>query len=219
MEKPLDSIEISDLRFDLDKMIKKQEPVELQPTFVINNSQTTQTLSRSIEYTTSTSEYFESTDTMQFGVKFVVKIAPDKAVPPGLNDFSIRVAVGYSGERSETTGRETIETYTDTIEAQVEVSEKSKVDVTITANKNTASVPWSGIETKTYTDGTVVKSKKTGIYKGVHINEVAVQYGEETDLTQEQSCRKRLKSPLRKNQCQPPKMPIHGFANTCESSY
>ena len=50
-------------------MERKSEPVEIQPTFVINNSQVTQILTRSIEYTTSKSEFYETTKEEQYGVK------------------------------------------------------------------------------------------------------------------------------------------------------
>ena len=50
-------------------MERKSEPVEIQPTFVINNSQVTQTLKRSIEYTTTKTEFYETTKEEQFGVK------------------------------------------------------------------------------------------------------------------------------------------------------
>ena len=39
VEKPIDHIETSDIRFDLDRMVREEKPVVVQPTFVINNSQ------------------------------------------------------------------------------------------------------------------------------------------------------------------------------------
>ena len=39
VEKPIDHIKTSDIRFDLDRMVREQKPVVVQPTFVINNSQ------------------------------------------------------------------------------------------------------------------------------------------------------------------------------------
>ena len=50
-------------------MERKSEPVEIQPTFVINNSQVTQILTRSIEYTTTKTEFYETTKEEQYGVK------------------------------------------------------------------------------------------------------------------------------------------------------
>ena len=49
--------------------------------------------------------------------------------------------------------------------------------VTITGKRFTAKVPWTGIQTKTYTDGTITTEKVTGLYTGVSISEIAVQYG------------------------------------------
>ena len=74
VEKPIDRIETSDIRFDLDKMERKSEPVKIYPTFVINNSQVAQTLTRSIEYSWSLSEFYETSKMMQLGVKAVMKI-------------------------------------------------------------------------------------------------------------------------------------------------
>ena len=78
VEKPIDRIETSQIRFDLDKMVRKAEPVEIQPTFVINNSQVTQTLTRTIEYSTSKSEFYETTKTLQWGVNAVFKVEVGK---------------------------------------------------------------------------------------------------------------------------------------------
>ena len=55
-----------------------------------------------------------------------------------------------------------METKTDTIEAQIEISEKSKIAVTITGKRFTAKVPWTGIQTKYYTDGSIATQKVTG---------------------------------------------------------
>ena len=63
---------------------------------------------------------------------------------------------------SQTTGKETVNTKTDTIDAQVEISEKSKIAVTITGTRFTASVPWTGIQTKHYSDGSISTEKVTG---------------------------------------------------------
>ena len=49
-----------------------------------------------------------------------------------------------------------------------------------------AQVPWSGIQTKYYSDGSIAKSKVTGVFTGVSINEIAVQYGREVSLTTEE---------------------------------
>ena len=178
VEKPIDKIETSDIRFDLDKMVRKAEPVEIQPTFVINNSQVTQTLTRSIEYTTTKSEYFERSKSTQLGVKGVLKL--------DLAGVEIELAAGVSRTVTETTGKETVESKTDTIDATIEISEKSKIAVTITGKRYTAKVPWTGYETKYYSDGSKATSKITGMYTGVSINEIAVQYGRETSLTQEE---------------------------------
>ena len=78
VEKPIDRIETSEVRYDLDKMVRKAEPVEIQPTFVINNSQVTQTLTRTIEYSTSKSEFYETTKTLQWGVNAVFKVGVGK---------------------------------------------------------------------------------------------------------------------------------------------
>ena len=178
VEKPIDKIETSEIRFDLDKMVRKAQPVEIQPTFVINNSQVTQTLTRSIEYTTSKSESFERSKSTQLGVQAVMKIAAGGA--------EVEAAIGVSKTVTETTGKETVESKTDTIEATIEISEKSKIAVTITGKKYTAQVPWTGYETKYYSDGSKTTSKVSGLYTGVSINEISVQYGRETSLTQEE---------------------------------
>ena len=98
----------------------------------------------------------------------------------------VEAAIGVSKTVTETTGKETVESKTDTIEATIEISEKSKIAVTITGKKYTAQVPWTGYETKYYSDGSKTTSKVTGLYTGVSINEISVQYGRETSLTQEE---------------------------------
>ena len=98
----------------------------------------------------------------------------------------MEMSAGVSTETTQITGEESIQTKTDTIDVSLEISEKSKIAVTITGKRFTAKVPWTGIETKHYSDGTIVTSKVTGMYTGVSINEIAVQYGRETSLTQEE---------------------------------
>ena len=178
VEKPIDHIETSDIRFDLDRMVREAKPVVVQPTFVINNSQVTQKLTRSIDYSTTKSESFETTKTTQMGVRAVLKVS--------FKQVTASLKAGISRTTTQVTGEETAETKTDTIDAQIEISEKSKIAVTITGKRFTAKVPWTGIQTKYYTDGTITTEKVTGIYTGVSINEIAVQYGRETSLTQEE---------------------------------
>ena len=178
VEKPVDRIETSEIRFDLDKMVRKAQPVEIQPTFVINNSQVTQTLTRSIEYSVSKSEYYETTKSLQLGVNAVLKLESGTA--------KTTVKAGFSRTTSQTTGKETVKTKTDTIDAQVEISEKSKIAVTITGTRFTATVPWTGIQTKHYSDGSISTEKVTGMYTGVSISEISVQYGREVSLTTEE---------------------------------
>lgn len=132
VEKPIDKIETSDLRFDLDKMERKREPVEIQPTFVINNSQVNQILTRTIEYSTSSSEYYETTNEEQFGVKAVMKI--------NKSGIEMKMKAGIDLTTAHTTGKETVETKTDEISAQIEISGKSKIAVTITGQRYTARV-------------------------------------------------------------------------------
>ena len=97
-----------------------------------------------------------------------------------------KLLTGYSTVSETITGKETTETKTDTIEAQIEISEKSKIAVTITGQRYTAKVPWTGFQTKYYTDGSITTSTVTGVFTGVQINEIGVQYGRETSLTQEE---------------------------------
>ena len=130
------------------------------------------------KYSTSKTESFETTKITQAGVRAVLKVSYQQA--------SVSLKAGISRTTTQVTGKETVETKTDTIEAQIEISEKSKIAVTITGKRFTAKVPWTGIQTKYYTDGTITTEKVTGVYTGVSINEIAVQYGRETSLTQEE---------------------------------
>ena len=87
-----------------------------------------------------------------------------------------KFAAGFSQKTTHTTGEEKVETKTDTIEAQIEISEKSKIAVTITGKRFTAKVPWTGIQTKYYTDGSIATQKVTGTVFAMELFEYGSYY-------------------------------------------
>ena len=56
------------------------------------------------------------------------------------------------------------------------------MSVTVIADRFSSNIPFVATIKKYYFDGTTSISKTEGIYKGVHINDVFVQYGENKQL-------------------------------------
>ena len=79
-------------------------------------------------------------------------------------------------------GSDNVESTTKSITAAMEIPDSHKMTVTIVANKWKTTVPYSATLTKTFYDGSKSKHLISGIYKGVNIDEVKVEYGEITPL-------------------------------------
>ena len=59
----------------------------------------------------------------------------------------------------------------------MEIPDSHKMEVAIVANKYTTNVPYSATLEKRFYDGSSSKQKISGVFKGVNIDEVKVDYG------------------------------------------
>ena len=64
----------------------------------------------------------------------------------------------------------------------MEIPDSHKMEVVIVANKYKTNVPYSATLTKKFYDGSQSKQIISGMYEGVSIHEVKVEYGEITPL-------------------------------------
>ena len=68
----------------------------------------------------------------------------------------------------------------------MQVSEESKAHVSIISNRYEMDIPYTGILTKWYADGTIAKENVRGTYKSVDFAEFAVNYGREEKISFEE---------------------------------
>lgn len=178
-EKPINKMLMKDVRYDMERAKKTAKPVEMFPTFVINNSQVRQALSRTLTYTVEKTTMFETSETIQGGVE--AKISHKV---PGVGKIWGSVEIGLKNTKSF--NKKVVTTETDSITAVMQVSEESKAHVSITANKYEMDIPYTGILTKWYADGSVTKEFTRGTYKSVDFAEFAVNYGREEKISFEE---------------------------------
>ena len=174
--------------YDLDSAeYEKKPPQNLNMLTVINRSHIPQNIAKTVEYTTA------STSAWSFGVAIgtgttVSLLDKDKDFgkdkKPGVT-VSVSVNLEIETEVSFNYGQETTEETTDSVEVAMEISWTSKMSVTLVADKFTSNIPFVATMKKYYFDGTTAVSKTEGIFKGVHVSNVHVQYGENKQLDEE----------------------------------
>ena len=169
-EKPISKMTMKNIKFDLNSVTKTAKPVELSPTFLINYSHIPQTTTRTITYTDEKSSSFSFGVEMSIGISFEAEVSIPLIGSTGVS-FSASASVSYS------TGEEKTETQVDSIEASIEVPDISKIRAAVVANRYTTKMSYTAELTKIYYDGEESTELIQGVYDGVNINEVQVQYG------------------------------------------
>ena len=174
-EKPVSKVIVTDIRYEMSKATyQKKPPQNLNALTVINRSHIPQNIAKTVEYTTSSSSEYSFGVGIGFGTE-VTLFETEKKIGPA--KIEVGVTGTYETEHTFSYGQsETVET-TDTIEIGMEISWTSKMTVTISADKFTSNIPFIATMKKYYFDGTTGTSTTDGIFKGVHMSNVHVQYG------------------------------------------
>ena len=184
-EKPIDKIVIVDISYDLNNAgFEKKPPEDLNVLTVINHSHIPQNIAKTIEYTTSTSESWALGTAVAIGTTMEI-LAVEKETPQV--KFGLKATANIKAEGSFSYGKEVVTEKTDSIEIGMEISWTSKMSVTLVADKFKTNIPFVATLKKYYFDGTTSTGKTEGIYNGVHINNVNVQYGENRQLGEDDS--------------------------------
>ena len=95
-------------------------------------------------------------------------------------------------------GKESVESVTKSITAAMEIPDYHRMEVVIVAQQYKTTVPYSATLTKKFYDGSKSKQIISGMYKGVDIDEVKVEYGKITPLasiTEVESRKRRQATP------------------------
>ena len=178
-EKPVISTKISEITYDLENMEKSADPVEMNTAVLENYSHIPQTVTRTISYTEEKTFSFDMGGSVESGLTVEVELGFSIPTPvPGVQvktDIGVEVSVvsteGFTSGKSET------ESTTKSITAAMEIPDSNKMTVAIVANKYKTNVPYTATLEKRFYDGTKSKQKISGMFKGVSIDEVKVQYG------------------------------------------
>ena len=184
-EKPVVKAKMEDVLFDYSNMNKKVENVKMNPITISNYHNLPQKVHRTLTYEDIKETSFTGSWKMAYGstVQVVVKI-------PIINtkiDTKTTISSSWEGIDGEVNKNTT----TESMKATVDVPANSQMTATIIANKYTSDVPYTAMMTKYFYDGSTTSYPVEGMFKGVTIDEVQVQYSETHELLADHSDRKR----------------------------
>ena len=179
-EKPISEIIVTGINYEMNRAkYDKKPPENINTLTVINRSHIPQNVAKTVEYTSTESKSYS------FGVEIAVGTVLrifDKKMEAGSNSIEIKIDKTVTYEFSASYGRDTVKETTDTIEVGMEIEWKSKMSATIISEKFTSTIPFTATLKKIYYDGTTSTGKSGGIFKGVHVSNVIVQYSENKPL-------------------------------------
>jgi hypothetical protein len=170
-EKPIASITLSNVQYDLGSEKQLTAPIRMNPTVIENNSDLEQSVSRTISVATSTTSTWSLSTSVQVGTSVELS-AGIPLVTSAKTTVSVSVTVAFSYGESNT------ETKTDTVRADITLPKKSRITATVTLTEYKTDIPFTADTRKVYYDGTVGYGTTSGIWKGVSVSEAKVTYGE-----------------------------------------
>ena len=133
-EKPISRILVTNIKYDTDKATYEKSPPEnLQTMSVENHSHIPQNVAKTIEYTTTKSKSHSFGSSIAFGTS--MKIFSKELKPGGGVKVEVNIEKSINMEFSESHGEEEVTEETDSIEIGMEVQWKSRMNVTIIAEK------------------------------------------------------------------------------------
>ena len=181
-EKPVTRVVVTDIMYDMSKAKnEKKPPQNLNTLTVINRSHIPQNVAKTVEYTTTTTSGFSFAAGIGLGTK--VTLIDRKFGKDTGPTMEVKSELTTLVESTFSYGEETTEEFSDSLEVAMEISWTSKMSVNIIANKFSRNIPFVATIKKYFFDGTTSISQTEGIYKGVHISNVFVQYGENKQLS------------------------------------
>ena len=185
-EKPVTRVVVTDIMYDMSKAKnEKKPPQNLNKLTVINRSHIPQNVAKTVEYTTTTTSGFSFATGIGLGT--TVTLVDHKFGSGKGPTMEVKSELTTTIETTFSYGEDTITEFSDSLEVAMEISWTSKMSVNIIADKFSSNIPFVATMKKYFFDGTTAISKTEGIYKGVHINNVFVQYGENKQLDYEES--------------------------------
>ena len=175
-EKPILSTQISDVLYDFNNMEKNADPTEMNSAQIENYSHIPQMVTRTLSYTEESVFSFDFGTSVELGL--TVEVGVGIPIPIIKSKINIDVAVTTTIKTNFETGKEKVESTTKSITAGMEIPDRHKMDVVIVATKYTTNIPYTATLTKRFYDGSFVEQKISGMFKGVNIDEVKVEYRE-----------------------------------------
>ena len=179
-EKPISEIIVTGFNYEMNKAkYNKKPPENINTLTVINHSHIPQNVAKTVEYTTSES----SSLTFGIGIAVGTKMKVfQKKIKHKYGSTEVNIDKTKTIETTATYGTETVEETKDTIEVGMEIQWNSTMTATIISEKFTSTIPFTATLKKIYYDGTTSTGKSGGIFKGVHVSNVIVQYSENKSL-------------------------------------
>ena len=184
-EKPVVKAKMGDVLFDFSNMNKKVENVKMNPITISNYHNLPQKVHRTLTYEDIKETSFTGSWKMAYGTTVQVIVL----IPVINYKLDVKTSVSSSWEGID--GEVNKNTTTESMKATVDVPANSKMTATIIANKYTSDIPYTAMMTKYYYDGSTTSYPVEGMYKGVTIDEVQVQYSESQELLANLNDRKR----------------------------
>jgi len=170
-EKPVDKYVVNYVQYDLAQERKIQNPVNMAPTIVENDSGITQTSTRALSFTKSESSTFEFSQSIEIGVALEFS-----AGVPLIGGSKTTVSV--TATSTFTTGSTTSTSETDSISAAIVAPPHTRITAYIQGQEYKSDIPYTAHVIKYYYDGTTGSGVVTGVFKGVSVNEFTVKYSD-----------------------------------------
>lgn len=170
-ERPIEKMYMYNVKYDLSAEEEQTKPVSLYFTDVENPSAGESLTRRTVSFTISKSSTFT------FSQAFTIGISVEITAGTPLIGAAQKTTVSASTTSTFTVGSTTTKTYTDSIQANINLPPKTKSRVVIEGTQFKADIPFTADIKKVYYDGTFSYGKISGIYKGVDIAKFKVNYG------------------------------------------
>ena len=159
------------VQYDLSGEQDQTKPVTLYTTEVANPSSGDSLTRRTITFSVTESSSFTFSQSITLGISVEITAG----IP--IIGAGQKTTISASATSTVDTGSTTSKTYTDSIQANINLPGMSKTTAVIEGAQLQADIPFTATVKKVYYDGTFGQAQISGVYKGVDIAKYKVTYG------------------------------------------
>ena len=170
-EKPVEKIEMYNVKYNLEGENKQSSPVKVSPITVNNFSDQIQKVVRQVSYSFTECSSFSFSLALQLGVEVEFKASTPIIGGGGKTTISATI------ERKFTSGGTSTTVVKHAIEARMNSIPRTKQSFYILATEYKADIPYTATIKKFYFDGSTAMADVSGVYKGVATSHGTITMG------------------------------------------